>query len=63
MNWLLSPPMPLCAGVAALWPLAAVVCRPTSAPRLIAKAVLTIRAVIALVWSAGIALWVLEQRW
>ena len=60
---MLSLPLLLFAGVVALWPLAAVVRRPTSAPRLIAEAFGTTLVVIALVWSAGIVLWLREQRW
>ena len=47
----------------ALWPLAAIVRRPTSPPRLIVEAFSTTLAVIGLVWLGWIALWVLEQRW
>jgi len=48
MSWLLPTPL-LFAGVAALWPLAAVVHRPTSASRLLVEAFVTTLAVIALV--------------
>ena len=51
------------AAVVALLPLAALVRRPTSAPRLVAEAFVTTLAVIALVWLAWVALWLLEQRW
>jgi hypothetical protein len=63
MSWLLPPPMLLFAGDVALWPLAAIVRRPTSPPRLFAEALGTTLAVIALVWFAWAALWLLEQRW
>jgi len=56
MNWILSLPLLLFAGVVALMPLVALVRRPTSAPRLIAEASSTTLAIIALVWSAGIVL-------
>jgi hypothetical protein len=62
MSWLLPPPL-LFAGVVALLPLAAVVRRPTSAPRLLPQAFVTALAVIALVWLAWVALWLIEQRW
>jgi hypothetical protein len=51
------------AGVVALLPLAALVRRPTSAPRLVAEAFVAALAVIALVWLAWVALWLIEQRW
>ena len=44
-------------------PLAALVRRPTSAPRPVAEAFITALAIIALVWLAWVALWLLEQRW
>jgi H+/gluconate symporter-like permease len=47
MNWVLPTPLLLFAGVVALMPLAALVRRPTSAPRLVAE----------------VALWLIEQRW
>ena len=62
MSWLPSPPMLLFAGAVALWPLAAVMRRPTSSPRVFVEAFGTTLAV-ALVQLAWIALWVLEQRW
>ena len=40
----------------------AVVCRPTSRPRLVAGSVGTTLAIIALVWLGWVALWVLEQH-
>jgi hypothetical protein len=51
------------AGVVALLPLAALVRRPTFAPRLVAEAFVTALAVISLVWLARVALWLIEQRW
>ena len=38
MSWTLPTPLLLFAGAVALWPLAAVVRRPTSTPRLVAEA-------------------------
>jgi len=38
MNWTIPTPLLLFAGAVALWPLAAVVRRPTSAPRLVVEA-------------------------
>jgi hypothetical protein len=37
--------------------------QPTSAPRLEAETFVTALAVIALVWLASVALWLIEQRW
>jgi hypothetical protein len=42
--------------------MAAIVRRPTSAPRLVAEAFATALAVIAVVW-AGRLLWLIEQPW
>jgi len=63
MSWILPIPLLLFAGVVALWPLAALVRRPTSRARLIVEAFGTTLAVIGFVWLARITLWVLEQRW
>ena len=63
MSWTLPTPLLLFAGAVALWPLAAVVRRPTSSARLLAEAFGTTLAVIALVQLAWIALWLIEQRW
>ena len=63
MTWLLPTPVLLFAGVVALLPLAALVRRPTSAPRLMAEAFVTALAVIGAVWLAWVALWLIEQRW
>ena len=48
MNWTLPTPLLLFAGVVAVWPLEAVVRRPTSSLRLVAEVFGTTRAVIAL---------------
>ena len=56
------PPRSL-AGVGAFLPLAVLVRRLTSAPRLMVEAFVTTLAVIALVWLAWVALWLVEQRW
>jgi hypothetical protein len=63
MSWILPMPLLLIAGVVALWPLVAVVRRPTSAPRLLVEAFGTTLAVIALVWLGWVALWLIEHRW
>ena len=49
MSWLLPTPLMLFAGTLAIWPLAAVVRRPTSSPRLLAEAFGTMLAVVAFV--------------
>jgi hypothetical protein len=59
----LPVPRLLFACVVALWPLAAVVRRPTSAPRLLVGAFVTTLAVISAFSLAWVALWLLEQRW
>ena len=56
-------PLLLFAGVVALLPLAALVRRPTSAPRLIVEAFTVTVAVIAVVWAGWIVLWLIEHRW
>jgi hypothetical protein len=43
--------------------MAALVRRPTAAPRLLVEAFVTTLAVIALVWLAWVAFWLIEQRW
>ena len=63
MSWLLPTPLLLFAGVVALWPLAALVRRPTSALRLLVEAVAVPTGVNAAVWLAWVALWLIEQRW
>jgi len=62
MSWLLPPPLLLCAGVVALWPLTFVLRRPTSAMRLLVEAYVAKVAVIAAFWLAWVAYWVIEQR-
>jgi hypothetical protein len=52
MSWILPTPLLLFAGIVALLPIAALLRRPTSAPRLIAEAFVTALAMIALVWLA-----------
>jgi hypothetical protein len=63
VKWILPVPLLLLAGAVALLPLAALVRRPTSVPRLMAEAFVTALVVIALVCLARVALWLLEQRW
>ncbi len=63
MSWNRPLLLLLFAGVVALLPLAALVRRPTSAPRLVAEAFVTALAVIALVWLAWVAVWLIERRW
>ena len=62
MSWTLPTPLLRFAGVVALLPLASLVRRPTSTPRLIAESFFSALAVIAFVWLAWAALWFLEQR-
>jgi hypothetical protein len=63
MSWLLPVPLLLFAGAVALLPLAAMVRRPTSAPRLVVEAFITALAVIAAVWASWVLLWLIEHRW
>ena len=63
MSWVLPLPLLLFAGAVALLPLAVIMRRPTSARRLVAEAIISTPAVIALVWLAWAALWLIEQRW
>jgi hypothetical protein len=63
MSWILPAPLLLFAAVVALLPPVALARRPTSAPRLVAEALVTTLAVITLVWLAWVALWLIEQRW
>ena len=63
MNWTLPTPLLLFAGVVALLPLVAIVRRVTSTPRLVGGAFVPALAVIALVWLAWVAHWLVEQRW
>jgi len=52
MNWVLPTPLLLFAGIGALLPMANLVRRRTSAPRLVAEAFVAALAMIALVWVA-----------
>jgi len=63
MSWILPTPLLLFARAVALWPRAAVVRRPTSALRLVVEGFVVSLAVIAAVWPAWIALWLIERRW
>jgi hypothetical protein len=63
VSWTLPMPLLLFAGVVAIWPLAALVRRPTSTPRLIMEASAATLAVIAVVWAGWAFLWLFEQRW
>jgi hypothetical protein len=63
MRWTLPVPLLLFAGVVALLPLAALVRRPSSTPRLVVEAFITVLAVIGAFWLAWVALWLVEQRW
>ena len=63
MSWILPVPLLLFAGAVALLPLAALVRRPTSAPRLVVEAFVVSLAVIAAVWAGWLGLWLLEHRW
>ena len=63
MSWILPVPLLLFAGVVALLPLAALVRRSTSVPRLMAEVFTTALAVIAAVWMGWVLLWPIEQRW
>jgi hypothetical protein len=63
MSWILPTPLLLFAGIVALWPLATLVRRPTSAPRLVAEAFVSTLAVIGAFRLAWVALWLIEQRW
>jgi hypothetical protein len=63
MSWILPVELLPFAGTVALWPLAAILRRPTSRTRLFAEALGTTLAVIGIVWAAWIALWLIEQRW
>jgi hypothetical protein len=63
MSWTLPVPLLLFAGLVALLPLATLVRRPTTAPRLVVEVFVTALAVIGAFWLAWVALWVIEQRW
>ena len=63
MNWILPVPLLLFTGVVALLPLAALMRRPTSAPRLVVEVFFGTLAIIAFVWLGWVALGLIEQRW
>ena len=63
MSWLLPTPLVLFAGVVALLPLAALVRRSVSGPRLMVETFAVTLAVIAVVWAGLLALWLIEQHW
>ena len=63
MSWLLPIPLLLVAGVVALVPLASLLHRPVSGPRLIVETFAITLAVIALAWLGWMSLWLVEQRW
>jgi hypothetical protein len=63
MSWGRPSPLLLFAGVVALLPLAALVRRPTSAPRLLVETFAVTLAVMALVWLGWVILWLIEPRW
>lgn len=63
MSWNLPAPLLPFASVVALLPLAALVRRSTSSPRLVVEAFVVTVAVIAFVWLAWVALWLIEQHW
>ncbi len=63
MSWVLPVPLLLFAGIVALLPLAVLVRRPMSAPRLAGEAFLVTLGVMAVFWVGWLALWMVEQRW
>jgi hypothetical protein len=63
MNGPRPTPRQLFTGAVAIWPLAVVVRRPTSSPRLLGEAFGTTPVVIGVVQFAWLALWFLEQHW
>jgi hypothetical protein len=63
MSWLLPIPLLIVAGVVALLPLASLLRRPVSLPRLIAEAFGITVAVIGTFWVGWVLLWLLEPRW
>jgi hypothetical protein len=63
MSWILPTPLLLFAGVVAPLPLASLVRRPTSAPRLMVEVFAVTLAVMAAAWAGWLALWLIEQRW
>jgi hypothetical protein len=62
MNWTLPLPLLVFAGAVALLPLAMLVHRPTSAPRLVVETFAVTLAVIAAVWAGWLALWLIAHR-
>jgi hypothetical protein len=63
VSWILPVPLLLFASAVALLPLASLVRRPTSAPRLIVEVFAVTVAVMAAVWAGWVLLWLLEHRW
>ena len=63
VSWILPVSLLLFVSVVALSPGASLARRPTSAPRLLVEAFVTALAVIALVWLAWVARWLVAQRW
>ena len=63
MSWGLPTPLLLFAGAAASVPLAFLLRRPASLPRLVRKAFNIALEVIAVVWLGWVAPWLIEQRW
>jgi nicotinamide riboside transporter PnuC len=60
MSWLLPARLLLFAGVVALLPFAALVRRLTLTPCPVVEAFITALSVIALIWLAWVALWLIE---
>jgi hypothetical protein len=60
MRRILPIPLLLFAGAIALLPLAALVRRPTSAPRLVVEAFAVTLMVVVTVWAGWVLLWLLE---
>ena len=60
--WWSLPVALLIAGVVALLPLARLLRRPVSGPRLFVEIFVTALAVIAAVWLRWVAPWLIEQR-
>jgi hypothetical protein len=63
LNWILPLPLLVVAAAVALLPLAAVMRRPTSAPRLVVEALAVTVAVIAAVWAGWVTFGLIERRW
>ena len=62
MTWILPTPLLLCAGVAAFVPLASLLRRPVSLPRLLVEAFAVTLVVIATFWLGWVAVWLIEQQ-